>query len=218
MHASIPEGIATQDEQRLAWPTATAALGGGCLFAVFYVAHLARVLGIVGGQPGPIWPGLFLVETIGLLLLVLSVPGWCTPFASASPVSLVGAVLLSLGLLIWALAAASNFAPDGQLPIPLPTWLYSGLVAIGTPIFAATSLRSQGAPVAAVFVVGLCGPLGMLLLAGPDWAYAIGGLEIEPISPAPGQLALALYALGWSWAGLANRRQSASIRFYPRGN
>jgi hypothetical protein len=28
MHASIPEGIATQDEQRLAWPTAMAALGG----------------------------------------------------------------------------------------------------------------------------------------------------------------------------------------------
>jgi hypothetical protein len=202
MHTSISAGSASQRGERVSWPTGGAALAGGFLLGLFYLAHAASVLGLLDGRPSPFWQALFLAETVGLLLIMLSIPGWCSPRASLPPVALIGAILLATGLFVWALAAGSNFAPDGQLPVPAPTWLYTALIAVGSPMVAATCLRIHRTPFGAVLLVGICGLAGMLLLATPEWVYALTGLDIDwPLSPLPGQLVLAMYALGWSWAG-----------------
>jgi hypothetical protein len=212
MSRSISTSSTSQTEQGVAWPTGTAALAGGCLLAVFYITHAALAIGLLDGRPGPFWQAMFLAESVGLLLIMLSVPGWCSPRSSVSGFALIGAVLLSGGLLIWALAGASNLTPDGQLPIPTPTWLYTALVAVGSPIVAATCLRTHNTPVGAVILVGVCGLLGMVLLATPEWVYVLSGLDIDwPVPPLPGELVLALYAFAWSWAGQAKRLTSRKV-------
>src|SRR5690349_17721450 len=94
MHTPPLRAGALPDANRVAWPTGTAAVLGGVLLAVFYVAHAARTEGILEGTPGPFWLAMFFIEALGLLLLMLSVLGWGAPLATLSPASATGVVLL----------------------------------------------------------------------------------------------------------------------------
>jgi hypothetical protein len=197
MHEPHTPVLASVDRDTLStWPTGWASIIGGLLFALPYLLGVLDGIGVSGAKaPGLRAPAL-LSMAMGAGLLLIALYGW---WALAGPRTLgkAGVAVLAVGYVLWLLDLADNLSGGGVLPFYISENVYAMLVGIGALLFAAGFWRYPQLPRGGLLILGICGPLGMVLLAAP-WPLGLG-----PIVPA----VVIIYAIGWVLLGAAVRRQ-----------
>jgi hypothetical protein len=127
----------------------------------------------------------------GLGLLLISLYGWRT-LATRSPVARIGIATMAAGYAMWLLDVADNFAPE-VLPFPISENAMAVLVAIGLALFAIGFWHDRAQPRMGLLMLGVCGPIGMLMLAAP-WPLGLGALV---------PMLVMLSGIGWVRLGFA---------------
>ena len=180
-----------------------AGIAGGALLMLFYTVLIVRQA--LDWRAGPTLGTsihLPLMRTIStaLLLLIVGLVGLLAARSNQLGWAAAAGGLLALGgFALWAYAAAGNF-----LPLPLPPWwhplLFPALVALGSVVLGSGLVRSRAVPPGGALLVGLCGPVGMALLTGPDLTDGLSTAAYTVVRMA-GFVAMVLYGSGWIWLG-----------------